>query len=216
MTRQRNAGFTLVEVLLATVLLAAGLALAFSTVRAAGASVQRGELRAAEADRMRSVAAFLRRAIGGARPVAFGNDPASGARLLFVGEPQRMRFVADLPDYLGHGGAYLHDLRVEPVDGHPQLLATLAVVLGGTPQVEAAPRPPELLAGPLRDARFRYRGLQTDGTLGAWQDRWTQHQGLPVQVEVRVQPRQGAPWPPLVIAVPLADARSAIVDAVVR
>lgn len=211
MTRRGQAGFSLVEVLLATVLLAAGLALAFTTVRAAGASVQRGELRAAEADRMRSVAAFLRRGIGGARPVAFGTDPQTGARMLFDGEPQRMRFVADLPAYLGYGSAYLHELHVERVDGSEQLLAQLAVVLAGSPAVQADPQPPELLAGGLREVRFRYRGLDRDGRLAPWQERWQQHQGLPVQVEVQVQPLRGPAWPRLVIAVALADARGATV-----
>ena len=40
----RARGFTLIEVLVATLLLAAGLALGFATVRASGAAVQRGEV----------------------------------------------------------------------------------------------------------------------------------------------------------------------------
>ena len=44
-TGHRSArGFTLIEVLLATVLLAAGLALAFATLRASTATAQRGEV----------------------------------------------------------------------------------------------------------------------------------------------------------------------------
>ena len=34
---------------------------------------------------------------------------ASALPQRFIGEPDRMRFVADLPDYLGRGGPYLHD-----------------------------------------------------------------------------------------------------------
>ena len=41
--RDRQRGFTLIEILLATALLAAGLALAFATLRAAGATAERGE-----------------------------------------------------------------------------------------------------------------------------------------------------------------------------
>lgn len=202
------AGFTLIEVLLATVLLAAGLALVFTTLRAASASVQRGEVRASASDGMRAVAAFLRRGIGGARPLAFARDPVSQQRMVFIGEPQRMRFVADLPDYLGHGGAYLHDLRIEQVGEHRELLAGLAIVLGGEPQVEADPRPPERLAEGLRQAGFRYRGLTADGALGEWSDRWGNPQVLPVQVEVTLVAADGRPWPTLVIALPLAGAQS--------
>ena len=55
-----SAGFTLIEVLLATTLLAAGLALGFATVRAAGATAERGEAMAARNERMRAVSEFLR------------------------------------------------------------------------------------------------------------------------------------------------------------
>ena len=63
--RRRSSGFTLIEVLLATVLLAAGLALGFATVRAAGATAQRGEAIAERNERIRAVSEFLRRRIGG-------------------------------------------------------------------------------------------------------------------------------------------------------
>ena len=48
--KRRAAGFTLVEVMLATVLLAGGLALAFASVRSAMAVSQRGEQIAAESE----------------------------------------------------------------------------------------------------------------------------------------------------------------------
>ena len=49
--RARTAGFTLIEVLAATVLLAAGLALGFATLRAATATAERGEAMAARTER---------------------------------------------------------------------------------------------------------------------------------------------------------------------
>jgi general secretion pathway protein J len=70
-TMNRNVrGFTLIEVLLATVLLAAGLALAFATLRSATAMVQRGESIAQRNERIRAVEGFLRGCGGcGARAV---------------------------------------------------------------------------------------------------------------------------------------------------
>src|SRR5690606_4961281 len=64
-------GFTLIEVLLATTLLALGLALAFATLRAATATVERGEVIAARSERMRAVDGFLRRRLAQATPIAF-------------------------------------------------------------------------------------------------------------------------------------------------
>ena len=64
---RRSAGFTLLEVLLATALLAMALTLAFATLRAAGATAQRGEALAERNERSRAVSDFLRRRIGGAQ-----------------------------------------------------------------------------------------------------------------------------------------------------
>src|SRR5690606_6560339 len=52
---RRAGGFTLIEVLLATVLLAAGLALAFATLTAANGTALRGERLANKSERMRAV-----------------------------------------------------------------------------------------------------------------------------------------------------------------
>lgn len=197
-------GFTLIEVLLATVLLATGLALAFATLRAATASAQRGEEIARHSERVRAVELFLRRRIAGTRPVAFGADETTGVHHRFIGDGERMRFVADLPDYLGRGGPYLHDLQV--VDGREgaELRIGFGLVMAGEVFEEDPPRPPELLADELESARFRYRTLGDDGRLGEWQDSWDAADRLPLQVEVVLVDRHGRPWPPMVIALPLA------------
>jgi general secretion pathway protein J len=191
-------GFTLIEVLLATVLLAAGLALAFATLRSATAMVQRGESIAQRNERIRAVEGFLRRRISSAQAIAFAVDPNTQRQYRFVGEAQRMRFVADLPDYLGRGGPYLHDLVA--ADGGSQLLASFAMVQAGQAVREAQPRPPEMLADNLRATRFRYRGLDQEGKLGEWQDRWTAAESLPLQVSIDIQSADGQRWPGLVVS----------------
>lgn len=191
-------GFTLIEVLLATVLLAAGLALAFATLRSATAMVQRGETIAQRNERIRAVEGFLRRRISSAQAIAFAVDPNTQRQYRFVGEAQRMRFVADLPDYLGRGGPYLHDLVA--ADGGSELLASFAMVQAGQAVREAQPRPPEVLADNLRAVRFRYRGMDQEGKLGDWQDRWTAAESLPLQVSIDVQSADGQHWPGLVVS----------------
>ena len=191
-------GFTLIEVLLATVLLAAGLALAFATLRSATAMVQRGETIAQRNERIRAVEGFLRRRISSAQAIAFAIDPNTQRQYRFVGEAQRMRFVADLPDYLGRGGPYLHDLVA--ADGGSQLLASFAMVQAGQAVREAQPRPPEILADNLRATRFRYRGLDQEGKLGEWQDRWTAAESLPLQVSIDIESGDGQRWPGLVVS----------------
>jgi general secretion pathway protein J len=208
MTRRHARGFTLIEVLLATVLLAAGLALAFATLRAATATAQRGEEIAQRNEHMRAVELFLRRRIGGARPVQFGMNPDTDMPRRFEGDRDHMRFIADLPDYLGRGGPYLHELSIVDGPDGKRLDVTFTLVLAGETKAEDPPRPPEVLASRLDAATFRYRPMTDDNRLGEWQDEWTAGDRLPIQVEITLRDADGREWPPMIIAMPLGGGYS--------
>ena len=201
--RRRSSGFTLIEVLLATVLLAAGLALGFATVRAAGASAQRGEAIAERNERIRAVSEFLRRRIGGMQGLVFELDPESGESRRFAGEAESMRFVADLPDYLGRGGPHLHALGVARDGDGFALQVDFRMVLAGETIEGSRARPPEPLADGLRSVEFAYRGPGKDGKPAPWLYEWEHPEALPAQVRVRFVDAQGA-WPDLVVAPPAA------------
>jgi general secretion pathway protein J len=205
--RAANAnGFTLIEVLLATALLAAALALGFATLSAATNTVNRSEVLAQRNQRMRAVAGFLRGRIGSARAISFAQDPQTSAPIRFIGEVDRMRFVADLPDYLGRGGPYLHDISVVGGErNNVQLQVVFGMVQNATEVTEDSPRKPESLADGLADVQFHYRAIDANGTLGPWEERWTQSDRLPLQVSVKVVPAVGKAWPELIIALPVAS-----------
>lgn len=197
------AGFTLIEVLLATMLLAAGLALGFATLRAAAATAQRGEAIAARNERIRAVSEFLRRRIGGAQGIVFALDRSTGVSRRFEGDAQSMRFVADLPDYLGRGGPHLHQLALAGQDGEQALRVEFNMVLAGQTIADPDARPPEPLASGLRSVRFDYRTSQQGDEIPEWEPRWAHPEALPALVRVRVVDAQGA-WPDLVVPVPLS------------
>lgn len=198
---RRTGGFTLIEVLVATVLLAAGLALALTTLRAATTTVERGEALAQRSERLRAVEGFLRRRIASAQQIAFETDASTGETRLFVGEPERLRFVADLPNYLGQGGPHLHDVAVDEVDGQRRLTVAFGMVMTGRTIELADPRPPEPLVDDLDSVRFRYRGFDETGALGDWQDRWGPA-SLPLQVEITLASERDGAWPPLLVTLP--------------
>ncbi len=202
----RAGGFTLIEVLLATALLAAALALGFATLRAATATVSRGEVLAQRNERMRAVASFLRGRIGSARAIGFAQDSQTNAPIRFIGEVDRMRFVADLPDYLGRGGPYLHDISVVGGErNNVQLQVAFGMVQNAAEVTETSPRKPESLVDGLASVQFHYRAIDADGALGRWEERWTQSDRLPLQVSVKIVPAVGKTWPELIIALPVAS-----------
>jgi general secretion pathway protein J len=205
----RSHGFTLIEVLLATALLAAALALGFATLSAATATVNRSETLARDNERMRAVANFLRTRIASARAIGFATDPDSGTPIRFIGSPDRMRFVADLPDYLGRGGPYLHDISATGERGRAGLQVVFRQVQNATAIDESGAGKPEVLADGLANVQFRYRALDDQGVLGEWQDQWNASDRLPLQVSVRIAQAGGASWPELVIALPAASGGAA-------
>jgi general secretion pathway protein J len=203
-------GFTLIEVLLATALLAAALALGFATLSSATAIVRRGEQLSQRNERMRAAANFLRVRISSARAIGFSTDPQSGAPIRFIGEPDRIRFVADLPDYLGRGGPFLHDISVVRGDDDKVALQVVFTQVQNAAQVaNSSPHKPEALATGLSDVQFRYRALDATGALDDWQERWTSADSLPLQVAVRIIGADKVAWPELVITLPVSTGASA-------
>ncbi|MBN8212529.1 MAG: prepilin-type N-terminal cleavage/methylation domain-containing protein [Xanthomonadales bacterium] len=197
-------GFTLIEILIATILLAAAMTLGFATLRAASAAATRGEITAQRNERMRAVEGFLRRRIASALPIAFDVNESTGSPLRFLGEPDRIRFVADLPAYLGRGGPHLHDITVVDDGEGVRLQADFAVVLANEVNAERDPRPPELLAGGLREVKIRYRALDAQNRIGDWEEVWSQGDRMPLQVKIEIIDGRGDRWPPIVVSLPQA------------
>src|SRR5690606_18984909 len=122
----------------------------------------------------------------------------------FIGEPDRIRFVADLPSYLGRGGPHLHDIAVYGQGSETALAVSFSMVLSGETVEEDQPRAPEPLVEGLAGLRIQYRGLDGEAGLSDWLDAWDAYDTLPLQVSIEIESDDGAAWPPLIVALPQA------------
>lgn len=202
-------GFTLLEVILATMLLALGLAIAFASLHAANASVRRSEQVAARNEHLRAVQEFLYRTLRSAQPLVLERDPASRQAYFFKGAHDQAAFVAPMPGYLSRGGPYVLTLKLVPaaMPGTQHLQFTWAMLVNEQPLAADAQRPAEALLDGIASGHFEYRGLGADGKIGAWQTSWERVSEMPLQMRLRlrfVDPAQV--WPAFATALPLGFA----------
>jgi len=208
----RAAGFTLIEIILATLLLALGLAIAFSSIHSANASVQRAELAAARNEHLRAVQGLLYRTLQAAQPLVLARDEETQQITYFRGAHDRVEFVAPMPGYLSRGGPYVVTLKLVPGgsgDGTQKLQFAFAMLVNEKPLEQDTRIAPEDLLTGIVDGHFEYRSMAQEGTIGPWQTQWSRPDELPL--EVRLVLRFADPtrsWPPFETALPLGFAHA--------
>ncbi|GAB2490007.1 prepilin-type N-terminal cleavage/methylation domain-containing protein [Arenimonas alkanexedens] len=201
-------GFSLIEVLLATALLAAGIALAFATLRNATVATGRAEDMAQRNERLRAVQSFLRRQVEDALPLPIEIDGSTGRTIMFVADKDEMQLVAPMPGYLSHGGPHLQTFRL--VRGRDGLRLEFEHQLLTPDGPLANEREPEILLEGIADGGFGFRTLDQDGRPGAWTARWDTPDSMPrlVRLELRMGDER-AQFPTLLVAPRQAAAAAA-------
>lgn len=196
------AGFTLIELTIALVLLALMASVIYGALGLAGQSADRGEAKVDATAGMRLTQEFLRAQLEMQHPLRLRK--VAEFPLLFAGEREELRYAAPLPPRVAAGGIWYY--RVVVARDDPRAPLVLERV---TPDVNAARAPdfaePErsILAEGIAEVRFGYFGRDANAsndTEPSWRDRWDNAQRLPLLVRIDVTPKQGAPWPTLVVA----------------
>lgn len=202
----RTRGFSLVEVLLATALLATGIGLAFATFANATRATERAEAAAQRNERLRAVQGFVRRQIEGALPLPFEFNEATGAAMLFESDRSTLRLVGAMPGYLSRGGPYLQTFRLVRGEQGLQLEFVHQLL---TPDGPLEPeRKPEVLLEGIAEGSFQVRTLDEFGGPGPWTYRWEEPSSLPLLVRLDLRMRdERARWPSLVAAPRLGQMR---------
>ncbi len=192
-------GFSLVEVLLATALLATGIALAFAALANATRATERAEQVAQRNERLRAVQAFMRRQVERAVAQPFEFNENTGDAKMFEVQRDEIRLVAPMPGYLSRGGPHLQTFRlVRGAEGlRLEFQHELLTPDGPLPNA----RKPEVLLDGIAEARFDVRGFDDQGEPGPWTERWDTPSQMPRLVRLQVRMREPrARFPMLLIA----------------
>jgi len=195
-------GFTLLEVLMAVVLLALLLAGAYSGIQTSVRAMHAGERVIERIDRVRTVQEFLRHQISRILPLAFAQTDTGN--YVFEGDREFMRFVAPMPGYLSRGGPYVQTLSLEHGNDGMRLVFNGAMLNGfDYREQKNGERDPVVLIEHIREGRFSYRALDDQGQLAPWSTRWDDASVTPLLVRIELVMQNGAQitWPEL--SVPL-------------
>jgi general secretion pathway protein J len=205
---KRTRGFTLVEVVIATGLLALGLVIALGTLRSAAHATARAEATSQREERLRAAQGFLRTQLSAALAVPFEFDSDTGAATFLRVRPGKLEYVGTLPGYLARGGPYLQTLElVDGEDGQQLRFQHQQLTSDGPAEAE---RDPVVLVDGIDEAHFEVRTIDEEGHPGRWQDKWNVSAQLPPQVRVRLRFKdERRHWPELVIALKLGAAYAA-------
>jgi general secretion pathway protein J len=186
-------GFTLLEVMLAIVLLALLLAGTWGAIRTTVRAMHSGEDAIDRTNRLRVAEEFMRRQVSRILPLAFGQDESTGTNYVFEGSGDSMRFVAPMPGYLSKGGPYVQTLKlVGSRSGGKELVFTDSMLNGFDIEEQKASMEPAVLLDQIQDGRFEYRTLDDQGELTDWSDQWDDPSVTPVMVRISIVMRPEA------------------------
>jgi general secretion pathway protein J len=199
--RRRARGFTLVELTVALVLMAAIAAVLFGSLALAARTWDGGEAKAQEVSDMRAAQSYLRAQLSAQYPQR--RWKTAELPIMFAGERDEIRYAAALPERVAEGGIYYFRLALARVDEKSQLVQERVipdVAATAAPEFSGAER--SVLAEGVGELRIAYFGRDAgvdESEAPTWRDRWDDAQRLPLLVRIDVKPVKGAPWPTLLV-----------------
>ena len=201
-----EAGFTLVELLVALALLVVIAALLVNAIVGARQALNVVDQRGTQAS-VPAVQSLLRRLLLEARPNLDAAAPANPDRA-FIGASDKLTFVSSFVPQGQYGGLWRYEIAIDASKraGESSALVLTQQLVRPASSAPGAPFPSVILKE-VRALNVRYFGAEDKDTAPQWQDAWRDPYRLPrlVSVDVTFARSDGRRWTPLIVALPLAD-----------
>jgi len=199
-SHKNQAGFTLLELLIAMVIVSMVMTTAFAAIRIGNRSWEAGHERSDSIEEMRSFAEFLRRQIG--QTVAVSWQDEDDARIAFTGKQRFIRFIAPAPFESDRIGLLTYALVFDNQPGNSTLRLEYAAYDPGATDFRESPAADEIaFTTTFESVALDYYGPVDMDSREVWYSEWpAAAEMLPKLVRIKFNPKDGdIGWPDLVV-----------------
>jgi len=206
----RQGGFTLIEIIVAMTLISLIMMLIYSGINSSRRLVEKGEKRITATNEVRVVQELLRRQISRALPLAFKQNE-DDEFILFEGDRDHVLYVAPMPGYLGTGGPHVQLVElVNDAGGKTLQFKHWLMSDKFDPETFLNDREqePVILLEHIRNGAFSFVGLDDEGEVTDWLNRWDEPGKAPLLVRLDIEADDQSPvrWPEFQVALKLDNA----------
>lgn len=193
LARSGQKGFTLLEVLIATTLIAIMMVLLMGSLRIGVRSWDSGEDRFERTSQMLIVQSFLRKHLSAALPLRMGDTERVGAQ--FIGTRSSFDYVGFLPAQIKTGLYRFHVFVARQGDRK-----SLRVSVRSMDPFQEEPKIEDLELLPAVDeVRFAYLPRLPPDAKAVWMEEWLDDV-IPALVSIRIELPGQDPWPAILVA----------------
>lgn len=207
--KRRQAGFTLLELLVALTLLSLVFAALFGELRFATRAWDAADAKLDRNGELLSVHSFLRQRFQQVHVAQTTQQPDNATSpVAFTGNSRSMEFLGTMPANIADGGFYEISLSSEiGRDGTNLFISWRPFDADGTTTVADSRDNSRILLRNIDKVRFDYFGKTADTLAPQWWDSWPSRDSAPSLIRMQVLFEDGDPrsWPELLVAPAIAN-----------